>query len=206
MPDEEQRQGIRSRQERRREAGEQERHRRHHRQLDGDQHRRPDRGRAQRIPGEVENRRQHAQHQADIRGQEQHQTRVAPEAEGPARHRLGQRREDGLALDLAGHHPPADDHRQQRPGQLDRAQPHVEDDPQPVADGELGHEQRPADEQRREEEQVVEQLAAHQFAHGVGGDGRDDPVHQCTSRWVESPKTRSRSAAVDRAVPPRSSR
>src|SRR5207245_11058444 len=125
---------------------------------------------------------------------------ITAHAELPARHRLRERGEDRLALYFSGHDADADHDGEENAGHLHRPQPHVEDDAHPVADGELRDQQRPGDEEGREQQQVVEELAADQLADGVPGDG-EDGAHQRISNLVSRPNARRRSPAVDRAVP-----
>ena len=89
-------------------------------------------------------------------------------------------------MDLPGDEADPDHDGHQPARDLQRAQTHVEDDAVPVPHRELGDQQRSGDEQHREDQQVVEQLAADQLPHGVAGDG-EDGRHSWISNRVVSP-------------------
>ena len=200
MPDEEDRERIRSGENRRREAREQDRDRGKERELHAQERRRLGGRDRERISGQPEDRAEHGDDGERVHGEKQDETRVAADAEGPSRQRLRQRRQDRLALDLARHDADADDDRHQRTRHFHRAQSHVEDDPHPVPDSQLRDEQRSRDEQGGEEQQVVEELAPDQLADRVACDCQERR-HQWTSNWLVNPYARSRSVDVERAVP-----
>ena len=206
MADEEERQGEGSRQDGSREAAEEHRCRRQQRELEEDEEGRGHHGCAHRVVGDAQHDGERDQHEENVGGQHQQQTEIAAEQEASARDRLRQRREDGAPLDLSGDESHADEDRDEHSRQLDGREAQVEDDAVPLPDRELGDEQRPGDEEHREEEQVVEKLVADQLPHRVGGDHRhrpDELAHRTSSPAMAPwrPRMRRRCPAVERAAP-----
>ncbi len=185
MADEKESQRERAGEHRRRKAAEEDGRRGDQAQFQKDEEPRLEHRRADRVVGRAQHRCEGRHHDEHVDRQHDEEACEPADEEAGTRNRLRERGKHGLALDFAGDEADADEDRDQRSGQLDGGESHVEYDPVPLADGELGDVHRAPDQQHREEEQVVEELVVHQLADGVAGDDAyraEEFAHRTTSR------------------------